>query len=430
MSRCDVAVIGGGPAGAVAAGQLARRGRRVVLMERALFPRFHIGESLLPASNAIFRQLGLEARLRAGGFVEKRGASFASEDGTHGSHIDFSSCDEVSAPLTYQVDRARFDALLLDDAVAAGVDVRQQRHVRKVVFGRDGVTVEASRVGADDGAGSGDGEPATETLHAAVVVDASGQAGFLGKRLGLREVDPELQNLAIHARYTGVARPEGERRGDIRIISCRDLSWIWLIPLSETVTSVGFVMPPARRAKEPNEPAEAAIDRLLASTPLAVEAMRGALRVGKTRRDADFSYTSRAYAGDRWLLAGDAGSFLDPVFSTGVLVALESGVEAADAVDRALTKNDVSARAFRRFDRIQRRRYRYFQRFARGFYQPAFRDLLIQPGSRVGLVNALTTILAGHWQPSLRTRLRAAVFLGLARLQRRLPITQRLHEHG
>ncbi len=420
---CDVAVIGGGPAGAVVAGQLARAGRQVVLLERTRFPRFHIGESLLPASNAIFRRLGLEERLRAGGFVEKRGASFANEDGEHASYIDFANGPNVTDPLTYQVERSRFDALLLDDAIAAGADVRQERHVHDVVFNEDGVTVTAINTSREHGSNRPKADT-TETLRASVVVDASGQAGFLAKQLGLRDIDPDLQNVAIHAQYTGVAALAGARKGDIRIISCRDLSWIWLIPISDTVTSAGFVMPPARRALEPKEQA---LDRLLASTPLAVEALRGASRVGPVRRDADFSYTAHAYAGTRWLLAGDAGSFIDPVFSTGVMVALESGVEAAEAIDRGLIKGDMSARAFREFDRIQRKRYRFFHRFARGFYDPAFRDLLVQPGNRWGLVDALIDILAGNWRPTWRTRLRAATFFKLAAVHRRYPIVRRLH---
>ena len=416
--RYQAVVIGGGPAGSTAAWRLARAGRRVLLVERERFPRFHIGESLLPASNAVFRALGLDERVRGEGFVEKRGASFATEDGELSSYIDFTACPSVPAPLTYQVPRARFDQLLLEHADEAGVEVRQDCRAREVAFEPGGVTLELvpSREASV--------REASARVEAEVVIDASGQAGFLAKRLRLRRVDPDLRHVAAYAHFEGVAQPSGERAGDIRIVSRRDMSWIWLIPLSEALTSVGVVMP---RLRPTGEKPEDLLDRHLAETPVVAEQVTGAKRVSQARYEADFCYAPRAYAGDRWLLAGDAGSFLDPVFSSGVLLALESGYEAGEAVDRALVQGDVSAHAFAAYQRTQRCRYRAFRRFVRGFYQPGFRDLFFHPTHRWGLLNAIVAALAGNWRPSLATRARLGLFFAMAAVQRVVPLVPRRH---
>ena len=414
----EAVVIGGGPAGSTAARRLVLSGRRVLLLERERFPRFHVGESLLPASNAVFRALGLEECLRGEGFVEKRGASFSTEDGELSSYIDFTRCPEVPAPVTYQVPRSRFDQLLLDHAAEAGVEVRQGCRARAVDFTADGVTLTAVEPGS-----------AADRLRTEVVVDASGQAGFLAKRLGLRRVDPELRHVAAYAHFEGVEGPSGERAGDIRVISRRDMSWIWMIPLSARLTSVGVVV--ARRdqaAWGKNPSAEELLDRFLASTPVVAHQMRGAERVMPARYEADFCYSPRAYAGERWLLAGDAGSFLDPVFSSGVLLALESGFEAGDAVDRALAAGSVAAGAFAGYNRRQRRRYKAFRRFVRGFYQPSFRDLFFHPTSRWGLLDAIAVVLAGNWNPTLANRARLALFFALAGAQRAVPLVPRRHQ--
>ncbi len=411
----DVAVVGGGPAGSTAARRLADRGRRVLLLERERFPRFHIGESLLPATNAVFRALGLEERLAGEKFVEKRGATFSSEDGELSSRIDFTTCPQVAAPVTYQVPRARFDQLLLDHAAEAGVEVRQGWRARDAAFAAGGATLTVT----DGGAAS--------QVRAEIVIDASGQAGFLAKRLDLRRVDTELRRVAAFAHYEGVERPGDQPAGDIQVVSRRDMGWIWLIPLSATLTSVGAVV--ARRqqaARAAGEDAGGLLERYLTSTPAVADQMRHAERVSPARYAADFCYAPRAYAGDRWLLAGDAGSFLDPVFSSGVLLALESGFEAGAAADRALAAG-VTRRAFAAFDRRQRRRYKVFQRFVRGFYQPAFRDLFFQPTNRWGLLDAIVAVLAGDWQPSLADRARLGLFFALAAVQRRLPLVPRSH---
>ena len=414
----DVAIIGGGPGGAAAAIALADRGRRVAVFERELFPRFHIGESLLPASNPIFERLGIARQVASAGFVEKLGASFVTEDGALECAIDFTACRSLRSPQTYQVPRARFDALLLDRARQVGAEVFTGHRVAEIELGNAGV-----RLSVADRSSQG----SRSAVEAATVIDASGQAGFLAKRLGLRQIDPELRNVAVYAHYRGIPRPAGPQRGNIRVVSRFDLGWVWLIPLPDGVTSVGVVRSrEAHRASRSQDPADQ-LEELLAATPVLAGTLAQAERIGPAHVAADFSYAPSAYAGDRWLLAGDAGSFLDPVFSTGVLLALESGIEAADEVDRALARDDLSAPSFRRYDRRQRRRYRHFRRFVRQFYDPCFRDLFFQPTSRFGILDAVVGALAGDWRPGLRHRLALSIFFGLAALQRRVTLVPRSH---
>lgn len=423
----EAIVVGGGPAGSAAACRLARAGCRVLLLERHRFPRFHIGESLLPASNEVFRRLGLEGRIAGSGFVEKRGARFESEDGRLSCSIDFTACAGVASPRTYQVFRSELDRILIDRAAELGAEVRQGCRAVDAHVGPDGVEVRIQDIEGNEEGGEATAT-GTTTATGEVLVDASGQAGFLSKRLGLRRVDPDLRNVAVYAHFEGVATPPDGRPGDIRIVSRRDLGWIWFIPLSKTVTSVGAVASRKSHAERAGETAEEALDCYLDSTPVAARQMCHARRISPARFEADFCYAPRAYAGDRWLLAGDAGSFLDPVFSTGVLLALESGIEAADAIDAGLASGKITARSFAAFNRRQRRRFKRFRRFVQGFYDPAFRDLFLQPTDRFGLFDAIVSVLAGNWRPSLLDRLRIHLFFTLVAAQRRLPLAPRIHD--
>jgi flavin-dependent dehydrogenase len=262
-------------------------------------------------------------------------------------------------------------------------------------------------------------------VRAAVVVDASGRAGFLAKKFGRHELDPLLRNIAVHAQFEDIPRPTGRRAGDIRMFTRPDMGWLWFIPLSETVTSVGAVIPQAVHRRESRATPEENLAHYLGGTPLAVKLLVGARQVSPARFDADYSYLGTELAGDRWVAVGDAAMFLDPIFSTGVLLAMQGGLEIAEAIDAGLRDGDLSRRRFRRYERLARARYHHFRRFAAGFYNPSFRDLWFQRTKRGGLFEAVLSILAGNWRPSLALRLRIQFFFTLVALQRVLPIAPR-----
>jgi flavin-dependent dehydrogenase len=409
----DVVVIGGGPAGSTAAAALARAGRSVVLFERDRFPRFHIGESLLASVNDVFEAIGVADRIRAAGFPQKWGATFITPDGRVERFADFATSSEVPAPQTWQVPRAQMDALLLDHAGSSGADVRQGHRVLDVAFDDDGVAVTVRPPAVDGTSG-----PAL-VVRARIVVDASGRAGLLSRAFSLRVDEPALANVAIFSHYAGVPRNDGRRAGDIRVVARRDPGWFWLIPISDDLMSVGVVLPRSVFVTLPTLEPDVLLERLIGDTPAVARLMRAAERKWPVRVEKDFSFGSRAYAGDRWIIVGDAGSFLDPVFSSGVAIALESGLEGARAVDRALSTGRPSARALAPFDRRQRQRYAAFRRFVLGFYTPAFRDLFFSADPPAHMFRAVVTVLAGYWRPSLATRLWLALFFLSVRLQRR-----------
>jgi FADH2-dependent halogenase len=414
----EVAVIGGGPAGAAAAARLARAGRKVVLFEKDRFPRFHIGESLLATCNEFFAELGLTEKIRAAGFTEKWGASFGPADGQTEAYADFTASRQIPFPQTWQVQREIFDDLLLHHAADCGATVRQGMRVFEASFGPGHAIVEV-----------GDAEDGTMEryrLRVAAVIDASGRLGLLARKFRLRTDDPRLANIAIYAHYSGVPRLGGRRAGDIRIIGRDDMGWFWFIPVAPQLMSVGVVLKRSVYDAWPRLSHEAALERAVADTPAAAALMRDARREWPVRVEKDFSYQASQYAGDRWLLAGDAGSFLDPVFSTGVTVALESGLEAA--VDAGLVAGDLSRAAFARFEKRSRARYLAFRRFVLAFYTPNFRDLFFQPGGGPRLFDAVVTVVAGRWAPSAWRRALLRFFFFLVWLQKHVPVVRRVQK--
>ncbi len=409
----DFAIAGGGPAGCSAAITLAQRGHSVVLFERETFPRFHIGESLLATANDHFAALGVADTIAAAGFPEKWGARLLTHNGQSGRDVNFAEVREVRRPQTYQVPRAEFDRILLERAKELGVDVREGTRVTACEFAPDAAIVDYAN-------------GTTGRVRARAMVDATGRNGLLARKYALRTDEPLLANIAIFSHYSNVPRLSNGCPNDIRIIARNDSGWYWLIPISDELMSVGVVLPRTLFQQMPEGTMEERLERALTDTPVVAELMRNAKREWPVRVEKDFSYSATTYAGDRWILAGDAGSFLDPVFSTGVSIAMESGIEAATELDRAVKRNDFSTRAFAAFSRRQRKRFRTFRRFVIGFYTPQFRDLFFSPKPPPQLFRAVVTILAGRWEASLRTRVLNNVFFALVALQKRFALGRRL----
>jgi flavin-dependent dehydrogenase len=256
-------------------------------------------------------------------------------------------------------------------------------------------------------------------VRARAIVDASGRGSIVGRMFGVRVDEPRLANVALFSHYAGVPRAEGRRAGDIRVVARRDRGWFWLIPISGELMSVGVVLPRAEFQGQPKAEHEAMLDRLIADTPAVARLMARAERRWPVRVERDFSFGASRYAGDRWVLVGDAGSFLDPVFSSGVAIAMESGLEAARAIDAGLARGRLSAGAFRTFNRRQRGRYAAFRRFVLAFYTRGFRDLFFSPDPPRRMFEAIVTVLAGYWRPSWQARLWLALFFLTVWLQER-----------
>ncbi|MFK7742906.1 MAG: NAD(P)/FAD-dependent oxidoreductase [Planctomycetota bacterium] len=416
----QVVVIGGGPAGAAAAARLGRGGHDVLVVESERFPRFHIGESLLPLGNYVFDAIGCREKIEAEGFHAKRGAQLRSSCGAERVVFDFEE-QGIRPARTVQVHRDRFDQLLLEHAQASGAELVQAR-VRDVAL--------------EDGAASGGGgvrvrlqgpEVGERIIHADAVIDASGRSGVLAKQLGVRCADPDLNKASVHAHFEDVLRDDGERGGDTRIVCLPELGWLWLIPLGDRITSVGVVIDIEAYRKQAKGDLGAVFWRAIRSSPLATELLGDAKQATPFRAESGFSYRASAYAGDRWFLAGDAGSFLDPVWSTGVQLALQGGVEAADAVVAGyLGDQPRPEQAIRRYERRVRRRYQFVRRFVTGFYQESVRDLLFSPRPYFGIHRAVTRVLAGGFELGWLDRRRIGMFFLLARVQARLPLVPRV----
>ena len=417
----DFAVAGGGPAGSSTATSLGQRGHSVVLFERETFPRFHIGESLLSTANDAFAALGVTEQIESASFPAKWGARLFTHNGQSGRYVDFTDVREVTRPQTYQVCRQEFDRILLQRAREVGVHVREGCNVTGCEFTPDAAILDvASRV---DGA--------TSRLHVRALVDATGRGGLLARKFNLRTEEPRLANIAIFSHYTNIPRLEGPRPDDIRLIARSDAGWFWLIPISKELTSVGVVLPKALyRSLANGGSSEETLNRTISDTPIVAELMREARREWPVRVEKDFSYSASTYAGDRWILAGDAGSFLDPVFSTGVSIAMESGIEAAAELHRGFMRNNFSASGFAAFSRRQRKRFETYRRFVTGFYTPQFRDIFFSPEPPPFIFRSVVTMLAGKWNASLWTRFLNQLFFGMVSIQKRFKIARPIFRRG
>ncbi len=376
----DVIVIGGGPAGAATATLVARQGRRVLLLERERFPRFRIGESLMPATYWSLERLGVIDKMRGSAFPRKHSVQFYLKDGRPTRPFYFSETDAHESSITWQVERADFDRMLLDHAAESGVDVRQEVAVREVLFDGDRATgVRAEFPGRMQ-----------QELVARVIVDATGQSALLSRHLGLKKIDPNLKNAAMFARYRGARRDAGIDAGATVIMHTRNEdSWFWVIPLPDEVTSIGVVGSLEYLVRTRAADPERVFAEEIALCPALGARIAGAERISPVRVQRDFSYVSRRLAGDGWILTGDAFGFLDPIYSSGVFLALKSAEFAADAIDGAFRSNDFSAAALGRFgprfiagmEALRRVVYAYYSRdfsFARFLkHHPACKDDVI-----------------------------------------------------
>jgi flavin-dependent dehydrogenase len=396
-AEVDAIVCGGGPGGSTFATLMARAGHRTVLFEREKFPRFHIGESLLPWNVPLFERIGVLSKLQAAGPQVKRGARFYHQGSSFKRPVVFANGIDSDHPSSFQVKRAEFDALLLDHARESGAAVFEEARVTEVLFSADG-----KRAGGVKVLLKGETEP--RTVNAKLVVDATGRDALLSRRLGGRRRDPLLDRSAAFAHYDTFRRAEGPTGGDIVIVTTPD-GWWWLIPFSDDSVSVGIVMP-SRRFKERPGTVEQLFEESVLAAPEVRELLAGSKRTLDVQAIADYSYATPRISGDGFCLVGDAACFLDPVFSTGVLLAMVSAELAAGAASRALrTKGRVDAGDFRRFESVYRGAIRRFERFVHGFYAPHVLETFYTSAPNPWIERGVTTVLGGGvFQPTLRAR--------------------------
>ncbi|MCB1056958.1 MAG: tryptophan 7-halogenase [Acidobacteria bacterium] len=409
LSRADCLVIGGGPAGATAARQLALQGLDVVVLEKDRHPRFHVGESFLPRSLAQLRELGLEDRLERLPRVQKLGAEFLEgHAGSEPSRIWFRDALGGGEPEAFNIARAPFDAMLLDAAREAGATVREDTPVREILELADG----AVRVATADG-----------EVAARYLLDASGQGTILGRHLGTRRVLPALKKVAYFGHFRGVGRAEDETGGFISLVLCRE-GWFWLIPLDEETTSIGLVLHHGDARQLP-VPASQILGWAVRRCPVMAERCADAVFPESNGVTADFSYTCAPYAGPGYFLLGDAATFLDPIFSTGVCLGMMGAVEAAEHVAALVRGTGADAAARQQdYSRFVERSSRPFFRLVEGFYQQSFRELLLSESGPLEVHRALVAVLAGHVfpRPAFALRWRLRLFELFVRLQKRFEL--------
>jgi flavin-dependent dehydrogenase len=399
----DVAVIGGGPAGSVCAARLAARGRKVVLLERAHHPRFHLGESLLPNSMGVLEEIGVLDEVRAR-FLAKRGARFMDgSDESKSARYAFGEAFRAKWDHAFQVPRDEFDALLFRRAGECGAELREGCQVTRVAIDR-GRVIGVETLGPQGGG----------TLEARFVVDATGRDAMVARSIQSVVRIPGLDRTALFTQVRGCWRDAGEREGDIQIAVFGEgtaVGWFWLIPFSDGRTSVGVVVPAewvrAREARAPEDLFDAAI----AEAPLVGQMLSAAERLFPPRATADFSFRVQTLRGLGWLALGDAAGFIDPLFSTGAHLAMWGALRAADAIDDGLAAGDLSPERFAPWENELREGADLFIGAVQAFYSGQLTELLFAQPQHPFLRRAITSMLSGDvfdagrpWAREMRNR--------------------------
>jgi len=408
----DVAIIGGGPAGSTAAALLAQAGRRVILFEREKFPRFHIGESLLPFSMKAFTRLGLHEKFSRAGFIKKYGGEIIGACSENGTKFYFKDGYRSETDHAYQVTRGEFYKVLLDHARESGAHVHEQTAVDGIDFSHDGIQLGVRSDGS------------FRSVRARYLVDASGRNSVLGRQFKIKKTYDHLQKLSIFAHYEGVWRRDGID-GTLTVLVRAVDRWFWLIPLTAERTSVGVVLD-SETFRKSKLSAEDFLEQALAEQPTIAKRMTNARRVTKVYLEADFSYRSARLYGDRWLLAGDAAGFIDPIFSSGVFLAVFSGEKCADVLNEVLDRPRKAKRLFARYERSVNRAMDVYLRFVNAWYTKEFIEVFLAPRNVLGLAPAVNAVLGGNVGNSFPIRWRMWVFYFLVWLQRRHPIAPKL----
>jgi flavin-dependent dehydrogenase len=379
---CDVAVVGGGPAGSTAATLLARRGYKVIALEKARHPRFHIGESLLPMNLPVFERLGVLDKVRALG-IFKPGADFEADNDRGYNTYAFARAIGNSPPHAYQVWRQDFDKMLYDHARESGADAREGHEVLRI--DQTGPRETRLEVRTDEGRSYG--------IQARYLVDASGRDAFLSASKKLRRKNGQHQSAAIFGHFRGAARRAGEDAGNISIYRF-DHGWMWMIPLPDGVMSIGAVCRPEYLKQRKGRTVEFLMDTLHLNPGLQ-KRIEGAELISEVRVTGNYSYDSTRMGGPGWVMVGDAFAFLDPVFSSGVYLAMSGAEQAAATVDTALREPQREKGLLRKLEKRQRAGMARFSFFIYRFNGPVMAQMFREPRNTWQLEQGVISMLAG-----------------------------------
>jgi flavin-dependent dehydrogenase len=362
VQTCDVIVIGGGPAGSAAAALLAEQGLRVLVFERDKFPRYHIGESLIPFTYHPLKRLGLIDRMRRSDFIRKYSVQFVSPSGQSSQPFYFFTRYDEEVAQTWQVVRSEFDLLLLENARAKGATVFEEVAVRDLV--QDGGRVTGVLAATRSGQ--------VLEVRAPVTVDCSGRDAFAAARQNWRVRDPKLNKVAVWTYYRGAKRDSGIDAGATTVAFVPEKGWFWYIPQHYDQVSVGVVAEGKYLSRDGLKDPGQIFQREIGQNLWIKEHLEAGTQFGPYFLTSEYSYRSRYSAMDGLVLAGDAFGFLDPVFSSGLMLALKSGVAAADTIQAAWTDRDFSAARFAGYSAYMREAIENMRKLVYAFYDPAF----------------------------------------------------------
>jgi len=384
-SSCDVLVIGGGPAGSTVSALLVERGYSVVLLEKEHHPRFHIGESLLPANLRLFDKLGVASEVAAIG-MEKWGIEFVSPWDEERSRFEFAQAWDKTMPKAFQVRRSEFDNILLRNAARKGAQVLEGYTVRDVAFLDGGASARITAV---------DEQAVRHEWSARMVVDASGRDTFLANKFGAKRKNKKHNSSALFGHFENVERLSGKAEGHTTLFWF-DHGWFWFIPLSDGATSIGAVCWPYYLKSRPKNKSltEFFADTIKLCPPLA-DRMKNARLLSDVTATGNYSYATTHAQGPGYLLLGDAFAFIDPVFSSGVYLAMNSALVGAELVDARLSDPARVRAATKRFDEVMLHGPRQFTWFIYRVTNPIMRDLFLRPSNKWRVKEAVLSLLAG-----------------------------------
>jgi len=404
--RYDCLIAGAGPAGTAAGALLAQAGLSVLIVEKRPFPRFHIGESLIPAANQVLRRIGVWDEMERAGFIRKYGAEFCYGDGQTRVHNIFADGLIPGYDYTFQVERSRFDDLLLQRAREAGCEIRQPAELGELAQEDGGWR---ARVGDDE-------------VSAQFLLDATGRSGLLPRHFGMKPGGYDLpKRFAVYNHFHGVKRRPGRDGGNIIIVRV-PTGWFWCIPLDDERTSVGLVTTNNEQRQRPREVFNSNVE----ANAFMRDWMADAEPQGEFRVEADYSFRHERLGGDNWLLLGDAAGFIDPVFSSGVYLALESARSAEALLKSAARRGRFTPAEIKQYETNLRDRMGVMLQLVRLFYDEAGFSVFMQPVDRFQLFPAVNSVVAGHTERDFAVRWRFAIFRAVCRLNEHLPLAPRV----